>query len=55
MSDPLHVVLLIDCSGSVKGHLRVVKQAAFCLADHLREKGKVGVVSYSGERGPGQV
>lgn len=49
MSDPLHVVLLIDCSGSVKGRLSAVKQAAFSLADHLREKGKVGVVSYSGE------
>ncbi|MBI2876333.1 MAG: VWA domain-containing protein [Candidatus Tectomicrobia bacterium] len=46
---PLHAVLLIDCSGSMKEHLESVKQAASRLADQILERGKVGVVSFGGE------
>lgn len=46
---PLHVVLLIDCSGSIKEHLEAIKRAASGLAEQVREKGKVGVVSFGGE------
>lgn len=46
---PLHVVLLIDCSGSIKEHLEAVKRAASGLAEQVREKGKVGVVSFGGK------
>lgn len=46
---PLRVVLLLDCSGSLKEHLEAVKRAAFGLADQIKEKGKVGVVSFGGD------
>ncbi|MBI2876326.1 MAG: VWA domain-containing protein [Candidatus Tectomicrobia bacterium] len=45
---PLHVVLLIDCSGSMKAHLEAIRQAASRLADQIRERGQVGVVSFGG-------